>query len=165
MKSESHHDVFLTMFRIFQIANPWAIKFKSHRYYPGPMENITIRRIEMGRIGPTPWMAPKAPGSAFLLGLGYGEKRPPRHRSGKPLFRNVTLEDISVVSAGLAGQFEGYPEDCMQGLVLRNISVGGEHAHWRCENIDLDSLEVSDVYPPIMCRGGCVTAPAVTAPQ
>mmetsp|Transcript_27325 Transcript_27325/g.64038 ORF Transcript_27325/g.64038 Transcript_27325/m.64038 type:complete len:575 (+) Transcript_27325:49-1773(+) len=147
------------------ITSPWGIKFKSHRYYPGPMENITIRRIEMGRIGPTPYMYPTIKGAAFLLGLGYGKKKTPDHRSGKPLFRNVTLEDITVASADIAGQIVGFPEDCLQGLTLRNISVRGGTDDWRCEKVDLDSLEISDVYPPVTCKGGCVTATAVMAPQ
>ena len=120
------------------------------------MENITIRRIVMGKLGPTPWMYPKAAGSAFLIGLSYGEPPVPGNkRAGKPLFRNVTLQDISVVSAGVAGQILGYPEDCLQGLSLKNITVLGGSAHWRCENIDLDSLDVSNVHPPVTCTGGC----------
>jgi hypothetical protein len=128
------------------------------------MENITIRRIEMGKIGPTPWMYPKAPGSAFLIGLSYGENTKPPHnkRSGKPLFRNVTLEDISVVSAGVAGQIRGFPEDCLEGLSLRNITVLGGAARWNCDNIDLDSLAVSNVRPPVSCRGGCARSNATT---
>jgi len=138
------------------ITSPWAIKFKSHRYYPGPMENITIRRIEMGKIGATPWMYPKAAGSAFLIGLSYSAKKtPPTKRSGKPLFRNVTLEDISVASAGVAGQILGFPEDCLEGLSLRNITILDGAARWMCDKVDLDSLVVSNVHPPVSCKGGC----------
>lgn len=137
------------------VTSPWAIKFKSHRYFPGPMENITIRRIEMGKIGPTPWMYPKAAGSAFLLGLSYGGKPPARGRPGKPRFRNVTFEDISVVSAGVAGRIEGLPEDCLEGLTLRNIDVIGGRATWICNNVDLNSLMVSNVNPSVSCMGGC----------
>jgi len=139
------------------VTSPWAIKFKSHRYYPGPMENITIRRIAMGKLGSTPWMYPTAAGSAFLIQLSYGEHPvPDNRRSGKPLFRNVTLEDISVASAGVAGLITGFPEDCLEGLSLRNITISGGTAAWTCENIDLDSLVVSDVTPPVTCTGGCV---------
>ena len=146
-------DDLLTIYR--QITSPWAIKFKSHRYFPGPMENITIRRIEMGKIGPTPWMYPKAAGSAFLLGLSYGGKPPARGRPGKPRFRNVTFEDISVVSAGVAGRIEGLPEDCLEGLTLRNIDVIGGRATWICNNVDLNSLTVTNVHPSVSCMGGC----------
>ena len=139
----------------YQVTSPWAIKFKSHRYYPGPMENITIRRIEMGKFGPTPWMYPTAAGSAILLGLSYGDAPPSGGRSGKPLFRNVTFEDITVVSAGVAGQILGVPEDCLEGLTLRNISVIGGRANWICNFVNLNSLTVSNVHPAVSCSGGC----------
>mmetsp|Transcript_14668 Transcript_14668/g.40778 ORF Transcript_14668/g.40778 Transcript_14668/m.40778 type:complete len:141 (-) Transcript_14668:2435-2857(-) len=118
------------------------------------MENITIRRISMGKIGPTPWMYPTAAGSALLLGLTYGEK-PPARRRGMPLFRNVTIEDIDVVSAGMAGRIEGLPEDCLEDLTLRNVEVRGGTARWLCRNVDLSSLVVSNVHPSVSCTGGC----------
>lgn len=137
-----------------QVTSPWAIKFKSHRNYPGPMENVTIRNIEMGKIGPTKWMYPQAVGSALILGLSYGES-PALHPSGKPLLKNLTLENITVASAGIAGQLMGFPEDCLQGLTLRNMSVRGGTATWICQYVDLESLTVSNVYPPLTCTGGC----------
>mmetsp|Transcript_17002 Transcript_17002/g.35524 ORF Transcript_17002/g.35524 Transcript_17002/m.35524 type:complete len:512 (+) Transcript_17002:159-1694(+) len=140
------------------VTSPWAIKFKSHRYYPGPMENITIRRIEIGKIGPTPWMYPTAAGSVLLLGLSYKNNKPPAHRSGKPIFRNVTFEDIVVASAGVAGQIIGLPEDCLENLTLRNISVLGGNANWLCRNVDLNSLTASNVHPPVWCVGGFNTS-------
>ena len=117
------------------------------------MENITIRRIEMGHLGATPWMFPKAPGSAVMVSLAYGEAPDP-NRSGKPIFRNVTFEDISVASAGVAGQIVGFPENCLEGLTLKNITVSGGNATWLCDKVDLDSLVISDVFPPVTC-GGC----------
>ncbi|KAL3912045.1 MAG: hypothetical protein SGARI_001351 [Bacillariaceae sp.] len=143
-----------------EVTSPWAIKFKSHRYFPGPMENITIRRIAIGKIGPTPWMYPDKKGTAIIVGLTYmsdNKHPPPDNRSGSPLFRNVTFEDITIASAGLAGDFRGLPEDCLQGLTLRNISVlddGGNNG-WHCSNVDTDSLVVQDVSPAIHCTGNC----------
>jgi hypothetical protein len=140
------------------VTSPWAIKFKSHRYYPGPMENITIRRIEMGRIGPTPWMYPRAAGSAVVIGLDYGDHTtPPEGRSGKPLFKNVTFQDIAAISAGVAGQIRGFPEDCLEGLSMKNVSIEGGTARWNCAYIDLDSLVLENVHPPATCRGGCAS--------
>jgi polygalacturonase len=37
---------------------PWALKFKSHQYQPGPIANITVRNIQIGKVGATPWMYP-----------------------------------------------------------------------------------------------------------
>ncbi len=121
------------------------------------MENITIRRIAVGKLGATPWMYPTAAGSAFLIQLSYGEHPlPDNRRSGKPLFRNVTLEDISVASAGVAGLITGFHEDCLEGLSLKNITISGGSATWTCKNIDLDSLVLSDVTPAVTCTGGCI---------
>ncbi|KAG7354121.1 endopolygalacturonase [Nitzschia inconspicua] len=138
-----------------QVTSPWAIKFKSHRYFPGAMENITIRRIVIGKIGPTPWMYPEVPGYGFQIGLSYNSDANPSERSGSPLFRNVTFEDIVVTSAGVAGNFHGLPEDCLQGLTLRNVSVLGGKAQWNCDNVDLTSLRIENVFPPLSCNGGC----------
>ncbi len=119
------------------------------------MENITIRRIQMGHLGATPWMFPTAPGSAVLIYLTYGEHpAPDSKRSGKPIFRNVTLEDISVASAGVAGHIQGFPEVCLEGLTLKNYTVSKGNATWVCDKVDLDSLTISNVFPPITC-GGC----------
>mmetsp|Transcript_20854 Transcript_20854/g.42941 ORF Transcript_20854/g.42941 Transcript_20854/m.42941 type:complete len:143 (+) Transcript_20854:343-771(+) len=109
----------------------------------------------MGKLGPNPWMYPDRPGSAFIIELSYGHP-PPKRRSGAPLFFNVTFENISVESAGEAGKIVGFPEDCLQGLSLRNITIKGGAAKWTCDYIDLDSLDVFDVTPPVTCTGGCV---------
>ncbi|OEU22184.1 pectin lyase-like protein [Fragilariopsis cylindrus CCMP1102] len=147
----------------YTVTSPWAIKFKSHLYYPGPMENITIRCIVMGKIGPTPWMYPNQPGSVLLLGLSYGNGPPSKGRSGKPILKNVTFEDITAMSAGVAGKIQGVPEDCLQGLTLRNISVLDGEANWRCNHIDLSTLTISNVYPPVSCSGECTTCKSSTS--
>ena len=138
-----------------QVTSPWAIKFKGHRYYPGPMENIMIRRINMGQIGPTPYMYPDRPGTVFVIVLSYSNHTAPRNRSGKPLFRNVTIQDISAASAGVAGEIMGFPEDCLEGLALENIHIHGGNSDWICKYIDLQSLTVSNVEPPVFCEGNC----------
>jgi polygalacturonase len=137
-----------------EVTSPWAIKFKSHRYFPGPMENITIRNVVIGKIGPTPWMYPTFPGYAFQVGLSYSDSHS-QQRSGSPLFRNVTFEDIVVITAGVAGSFHGLPEDCLQGLILRNVSVLGGEARWTCDNVDLSSFIGDNVFPSLICNGGC----------
>ena len=138
------------------------------------MENITIRRIEMGRIGPTPYMFPKVPGKVFEIHLAYGES-PSNHPAGKPIFRNVTFEDITVVSAGVPGTIEGFSNDCLEHLTLKNITIGSNEEnngrgrgiavaknHWTCRYVDLESLTVSDVYPPVSCTDGCIVSGSST---
>ena len=127
------------------------------------MENITIRRINIGKIGGTPWMYPTSSGSVFLIGLTYGDiKNQSQHRSGSPLFRNVTFEDISVVSAGVAGHIQGLPEICLQGLTLRNISIHGGNAKWICNNVDLETLTTEQVFPHLSCTSGCNSSTSFT---
>ena len=92
---------------------PWAIKFKSHEFFPGSIINVTVRRIKIGPVGTTPWMYPHGHDGkqgAFALGLTYSGKSPSRH--GTPYVQNVTFEDIHVVSAGMPGSVEGLPESC-----------------------------------------------------
>mmetsp|Transcript_40706 Transcript_40706/g.45875 ORF Transcript_40706/g.45875 Transcript_40706/m.45875 type:complete len:267 (+) Transcript_40706:870-1670(+) len=170
------------------VTSPWGIKVKSHQYYPGPMENITIRRIVIGKIGPTPWMYPTQTSRfAFTIGLKYhrSSEKQRQQRAGKPLFQNVTFEDITVLSSSsstaaadrVVGQFRGLPEDCLQGLTLKNISVvnndddAGRPSKlnstsntnkWICNYIDLHSLVISNVHPPISCSGGCTTRTTTT---
>ena len=90
---------------------PWAIKFKSHEFFPGPIVNVTVRRVTIGAVGPTPWMYPahlaRAPFGAFQLGLTYAGV--PAHRSGTPFVRNITFEHIRVLSAGSPGMVAGPP--------------------------------------------------------
>ena len=98
-------------------------------------------------------MYPKAPGSAVMVSLAYGEAPDPS-RSGMPIFRNVTFEDISVASASVAGEIAGFPDDCLEGLTLKNVTVSEGNATWLCDKVDLESLTISDVFPPVTC-GGC----------
>eukprot|EP00947_MAST-08B_sp_MAST-8B-sp1_P002835 g2835.t1 len=134
---------------------PWAFKFKSHQYFPGPIENVTVRRIRVGHVGPTPWMYPDPSKaySAWQLALSYGGK-PPAHRSGVPRVRNVTFEDIHVSSSGGPGAINGLPgAGCMEGLTFRNVSFGAltQAKHWSCENVQASTFRQQGVVPAISC--------------
>ena len=102
-------------------------------------------------------MYPDVPGSAIIVELTYHNddgRYDPDSRSGAPIFRNVTFEDITAVSAGIAGHIHGLPEDCLQGLTLRNVHVGGP-ASWWCQQVDLGSLTIDRVTPPLTCTSEC----------
>ena len=138
---------------------PWAIKFKSHEYFPGPIENVTVRRVRIGGVGPTPWMYPASPTAtfgAFQLGLTYTGGAP-LHRSGAPRVRNITFEDIHVVAAGEPGAITGLPESCFQQLTFRNVTFGklGDSSQWRCHNVQGTSFVHDGVVPPF---AGCVNS-------
>ena len=59
------------------ITSPWAIKFKVSS---GSLHNLTFRRLQIGKIGDTPWMHPRAPGQAFMMSVQHNPKYPTEHR-------------------------------------------------------------------------------------
>ncbi len=136
---------------------PWAFKFKSHDFFPGSIENVTVRRINVGPVKPTSWMYPAsrahAPLGAFQLGLTYSGK-PPSIRSGTPYVRNITFEDIFIKSSQSPGSVSGLPESCFQGLRFINVSFGAieNSSEWGCKNVELKSFEHEGVVPPF---GNC----------
>jgi polygalacturonase len=137
---------------------PWAIKFKSHEFFPGSIINVTVRRVRVGTVGPTPWMYPQGHGGnygAFALGLTYSGK--PRRRSGTPYVQNITFEDIHVVESGTPGSIVGLPESCFQQLTFRNVSFGSTtiSPKWGCRNVQNSSFVHQGVTPPF---DGCTNA-------
>ena len=66
--------------------------------------------------------------------------------------RGVGFEDISVVSEKAPSHISG-PDTCLAGLTLRNVTLGGSN-HWLgCRNVDLSSLTLERVSPPLTCTG------------
>lgn len=124
------------------VTSPWAIKFKVST---GDLQNITFRRLEIGKIGNTPWMYPKtAPGQAFYINVEGGRGASP------PTMNGLTFEDISVVSVKSVGHING-PASCMRNLTFRNVTVG-EGGGWEgCHNVDLASFVNDTVSPPLKC--------------
>ena len=135
---------------------PWAFKFKSHEYFPGSIANVTVRRVRVAAVGPTPWMYPNDDGrtkfGAFQLGLTYSGV--PKQRSGTPFVSNVTFEDIHVDSAGFPGAVVGLPESCFDQLTFRNVTFGAtvNSSAWKCANVQASSFRHDGVYPPF---SGC----------
>ena len=137
---------------------PWAFKFKSHDYFPGPIENITVRRITVGDVGATPWMYPKGTFGTFQLGLTYGDHPPPHGGpGGYPVARNITFEDISVASSDTPGSITGLKDSCFEHLTLRNVTFSVTTSpDWHCSNVQTSTLVSSGVKPPLTgCSGPC----------
>jgi len=122
---------------------PWAIKFKIST---GLIEDVTFRRIRIGKVGDTPWMYPNARWSAFMIDFTDKKSPPDMWAQG------VTFEDISVVSEKAPSHISG-PVSCMKGLTLRNVSLGGTKKWGSCRNVDLASATLQDVSPPLTCTG------------
>jgi polygalacturonase len=132
-------------------SSPWAIKFKSHRYYPGDMENIMFRRLRLGNITGNSWQQ-HGPGHAFLIGLTYGDKPPAGHaRAGVPVMRNVSFVDIAATWADIPGDIDGVPESLLQELSFDNVTIP-THNSWNCEYVAGDYVAHS-VQPALRCSG------------
>jgi len=129
------------------VTSPWAIKFKVDT---GALRNITFRRLRLGRIGDTPWMYPtNAPGDAFHIDIvgKAGATVPP------PTMEGLTFEDISVVAVTTVGHIAGPAGSLIKNLTLKNITVENGSEPWgACRNVDLPSLVVEAVSPPLVCK-------------
>lgn len=135
-------------------SSPWAIKYKSHRYYPGPMVNHTYRDIRIGKIAPNTWQQPDG-GTAFIVSLNYGDKPPadpPACPPSCPLFEDVKFENITVAGAVHAGSIVGYPHDQLHRLVFHNVTflTPPTESGWTCNNVA--SYKAVDVTPPLSCK-------------
>lgn len=147
---------------------PWAFKFKSHDYFPGPIENVMVRRITVGDVGATPWMYPKGTFGTFQLGLTYGDQPPPHGSpSGYPVARNITFEDITVASSDTPGSITGLHDSCFEHLTLRNITFGVTRSlDWHCSNVQTSTLVSSGVKPPLSgCSGPCSSSRSAYMPR
>jgi polygalacturonase len=129
-------------------SSPWAIKFKSHRYYPGVLENIMFRRLRLGKITGNTWQQP-GPGHAFLIGLTYGGQPPKGPRAGVPVMRNVSFVDIAATWADIPGDMSGLPESLLQELSFDNVTIP-THGAWGCNYVAGDYI-THDVQPPLDC--------------
>ena len=119
-------------------SSPWAIKYKSHRYYPGAMVNHTFRRLSVGKIAPNSYQQPDG-GTAFIITLDYGKKRrdpPPPCPTMCPLFQDIHFEDITVLGAAKPGFISGEPNDFLKGLHFKNVSfVEKPKKDWFCRYV------------------------------
>lgn len=128
-------------------SSPWAIKFKSHRYYPGAMENILFRNLRLGNITGNAWQQP-GHGHAFLIGLTYSDK-PPAHRSGAPILRNVSFVDITAFHVDEPGALMGLPESPLLDVRFINVTLPTQGT-WECENVGR-GLVTDNLVPALKC--------------
>ena len=134
-------------------SSPWAIKYKSHRYYPGAMKNHTFRHLRLGKIAPNKYQQPGG-GTAFIITLDYGEKprdQPPPCPTMCPVFEDVRFQDIMVQGAKRAGLIQGFARNLLKGLSFYNVTFLKKPKHgWDCQYVAKD-FKAKDVYPPLKC--------------
>eukprot|EP00041_Stephanoeca_diplocostata_P006040 m.73861 g.73861 ORF g.73861 m.73861 type:complete len:446 (+) comp16134_c0_seq1:259-1596(+) len=97
-------------------SSPWAFKIKSQTNAPALLENITVRRLRLGRIQPNDWQQPK-PEPAIDIRLTYGE-----NITATPILRNVVIEDVYCDYAAVAGSILGLASSPIQYLKMSNIT-------------------------------------------
>lgn len=124
-------------------SSPWGIKVKSQTYLPATIEDVTFRRLRLGRIQPNSWQQPKAQ-AAIDIGLQYNEPL-----VYLPRLRNIVLEDITVTSAVVVGRIVGLDASHIAELVVRNVTYGHFERGWTCVNTD--APVISSVTPGLVC--------------
>ena len=135
-------------------SSPWAIKYKSHQSYPGPMRNHTWRRLKVGKIQSNSYQQPNA-GYFMSIELRYHPLIPNRvcHEWDCPVFDGISFEDISVAGAEMAGDIYGLPGSKLRHLSFRNVSFQTKpvKSSWKCGLVNLKTFTSTNVNPPLKC--------------
>ena len=92
-------------------------------------------------------MYPNDKAGAFMIDFFDKNRTHPR-----TWVRDITFEDISVVSAKTLGHFNG-PASCIEGFTVRNVTVGGAGGWGGCAGVDLKQAAVESVRPALSCHG------------
>lgn len=92
-----------------------AIRFKSNAHRGGVMENVFVRNVRIGRV------------SEAILTIDFlyeeGADGP-----GKPVVRNVWLENITSTSSPRVMWIDGFAKSTIEGVVLKNCDFRGVEA-------------------------------------
>jgi hypothetical protein len=95
----------------------------------GVIANLTFRNI----------VAEAAP----MAGCAWHDGKPPAQCDGEPY------------GPAEVGQFIGMAGFPLRGLTLHNVTIraapGTKLATWRCENVDMSTVSVTNVVPPWTC--------------
>lgn len=137
-------------------SSPWAIKYKSHQNYPGPLKNHTWRRLNVGKIWSNTYQQQHA-GYFMSIELRYHPLIPNRTCEAWkcPTFENITFEDINIAGAQRAGDINGFQGDLLRGLAFRNVTFETlPKEGWTCGFVDMETFTSSDVKPPLQCSSG-----------
>ena len=135
-------------------SSPWAIKYKSHQFQPGPMMNHTYRNIKIGDILPNTYQQPNG-GTAIIIHLDYGHRPMPPHPPPCPpmcpYFDNIKFENIVITGAIQAGSMSGSgSRDRLHHLSFHNVSfITPPKIGWLCDFTE--SYSAINVDPPLHC--------------
>lgn len=121
-------------------SSPWAIKVKTHVPYGGVVENITVSGTRIGRVAPNTWQQRSGGTAIFVLLTPYNT---PAFPAGAPrpaatAFRNFTFEHVLATSAHAAGDLVAEAPFAIEGLTMRNVTIGAAAGHapaWNCQRL------------------------------
>ena len=100
-----------------------GIRLKSMRGRGGVVEDVSFDRIELDRI----------PGPAIQITTFYQATTIPPKSKVPPVFRNVTIRDISGSGNHLGIEMKGLPDAPLENIRLENIDLGAETAMECCD--------------------------------
>lgn len=128
-------------------SSPWAVKVKTHVPNGGVVRNITLRGTRIGAIRPNTWQQHGGGTALYVLLTPYNK---PVWPPGSPTpsesrFQGFSFIDVHATSAVDAGQLIADAPFFIEGLTMRNVSIGG--APWRCAR--LTGTVAHDVDPPL----------------
>lgn len=127
---------------------PWAVKIKTHTPNGGVIRNITFRGVHFGAVGPTA----QQPSGGTAIYVSLTPYNNPTFPPGAPTpasssFEDITLQDIDVKSARVAGSLRADAPFLIQRLSVINVSVGGGPRAWSCAR--LANTTARKVTPPL----------------
>lgn len=94
----------------------FGIRFKSMRGRGGVIEDITIENMKMGR----------SVYEGIQVDMDYGTPLRPDDTSLSPIFRDITVRNLSIDRARTGLRIVGLPESPVENLILENISIQAE---------------------------------------
>ena len=132
---------------------PWAVKIKTHCPLGGAVNNITFRRLLLGKIQPNSYQQPHG-GMALSMYMNYGSSSLCSDKTPDPVptaISNISFIDIFGLSAVWAAKpLNGTSHSNITGLLFRNVSFGSVSAPdpWECVGVAGTRVEGA-VSPPL----------------
>ena len=117
-----------------------GIRFKAARGRGGTVEQIHVQNISMGRI----------PGEAIQLTTEYPSFALPN--GSPPVFRDITIRDVTCAQAGVAVRMVGLPDSPLRNIDLENLAItAGEGLYCSvASHIRLVNVHISPRSGPIL---------------
>ncbi len=110
----------------------FGVRLKTQRGRGGVVENVVYKNLAIDRV----------PQDAISINMQYENPPVEKESARTPVFRNITVEDVTATDCGKAATVMGLSESPIEGLVLKNLKL------WAKEGINVthaDGVVVKDV--------------------